>query len=74
MSDGSSDDLGKAGPTADEDVTIAPGPSAQVIGRFEAESLFRDTLAAQERVEGPDHPDTMATRASLETVLSDAGR
>jgi len=44
-------------------------------GRFaQAEVLFRETLAAQDRVEGVDHPDAMATRASLATMLSDAGR
>jgi len=44
-------------------------------GRFaQAEVLFRETLAAQDRVMGNDHPDAMATRASLATMLFAAGR
>lgn len=48
---------------------------ARLEGRSaQAESLFRETLAAQERVVGADHADAMATRASLATLLSDSGR
>jgi tetratricopeptide (TPR) repeat protein len=48
---------------------------ARMQGRFaQADSLFTETLAAQERVLGADHPDVLATRASLATMLTGAGR
>jgi hypothetical protein len=36
--------------------------------------LFEQTLAALERVLGPDHPDTMRSRNNLALAYRDAGR
>jgi len=53
----------------------SPGERCAHAGQVRAgRVLFKETLAAQDRVEGVDHPDAMATRASLATMLSDAGR
>jgi len=36
--------------------------------------LFEQTLTARDRLLGADHPDVMATRASLEAAWQEAGR
>jgi hypothetical protein len=36
----------------------------------EALSLLQETLAASERILGPDHPSTLTVRANLEYVLN----
>ena len=38
-----------------------------------AEAEFRDVLAAQLRVLGPDHPDTLATRHSIALEMAERG-
>jgi tetratricopeptide (TPR) repeat protein len=39
----------------------------------EAESLFRETLNANRRVRGPDHPETLATQHELARVYLEQG-
>ncbi len=36
--------------------------------------LHQQTLAASERMLGPDHPDTLASRNNLATAYHEAGR
>ncbi len=40
----------------------------------EAIPLFEQTLAARERVLGPDHPDTLGSRNNLAAAYRAAGR
>ena len=40
----------------------------------EAITLHEQTLAARERVLGPDHPDTLQSRNNLAIAYRDAGR
>lgn len=47
----------------------------QEAGRLtDALPLFEATLAARERILGPDHPDTLTSRNNLATAYQDAGR
>ena len=47
----------------------------QAAGRLdEAISLHEQTLAARERVLGPDHPSTLQSRNNLATAYQAAGR
>ena len=44
-------------------------------GRYgEAEPLYRRALEARERVLGPEHPHTLATKNNLAALLSRTGR
>ena len=40
----------------------------------EASTLYEQTLAARERVLGPDHPDILQSRNNLAIAYRDAGR
>jgi hypothetical protein len=39
-----------------------------------AETMHRETLAEQRRVEGPDHPHTLSVASILANILSSQGR
>jgi hypothetical protein len=40
----------------------------------EAEMMHRDTLAVEQRVLGPEHPDTLLTAMSLANALTNQGK
>lgn len=47
----------------------------RTVGRSaEATAISEQALAARERVLGPDHPDTLASRNNLANAYQDAGR
>ena len=61
-------------PTPWDHATTSP-TAYRVAGRTaEAITMQEQTLAARERVLGPDHPDTLASRGNLADVYRDAGR
>jgi hypothetical protein len=49
-------------------------PRKEVSTEREAITLHEQTLAARERVLGPDHPDTLTSRNNLALAHQDAGR
>ena len=65
-------------PGAAEDVAGAANSAARFLGargRYqEAEQLFRQVLAARERVLGDAHPDTLATRNAVAWMLEERNR
>jgi hypothetical protein len=51
-----------------------PSPTWNASRLDEAISLHEQTLAARERTQCPDHPDTLASRNNLANVYRAAGR
>ena len=54
--------------------TTSPTPTRRRAAAAEAIPLHEQTLADRERVLGPDHPDTLASRNNLAVAYQAAGR
>ncbi len=70
-----------AEPECPDDAAEAAASAANMAARYlaeqgihaQAETLFREVLAAQLRVLHPDHPDTLATRHNIAYMMSERG-
>ena len=54
--------------------TTSPSPTRTRAAPTRRSALHEQTLAARERVLGPDHPDTLKSRNNLAIAYQDAGR